>query len=47
MFIYLNLIIFLSILFRPQKDMYYDFDLEKLDIDRENDKKKMQARQSM
>ncbi|XP_005089175.1 transcription elongation factor SPT6 isoform X2 [Aplysia californica] len=33
-------------LWRPQKDVYYDYDQEKLDIDKENDKKKLQARQT-
>ncbi|KAL3856432.1 hypothetical protein ACJMK2_011193 [Sinanodonta woodiana] len=31
---------------KPQKDMYYDFDMEKEDISKEEDKKKQQARQS-
>ncbi|RUS83311.1 hypothetical protein EGW08_008933 [Elysia chlorotica] len=33
-------------MWRPQKDVYYDYDTEKADIDKENDMKKLQARQT-
>ncbi|GFO10563.1 LOW QUALITY PROTEIN: transcription elongation factor spt6, partial [Plakobranchus ocellatus] len=33
-------------MWRPQKDVYYDYDAEKIDTDKENDMKKLQARQT-
>ena len=31
---------------RPQKDTYYDYSIEEKEIEKENDKKEQQARQS-
>ncbi|XP_055861753.1 transcription elongation factor SPT6 [Biomphalaria glabrata] len=33
-------------IWRPQKDVYYDYDTEKANIDKEQEKKKLQARQT-
>ncbi|KAH9503861.1 Transcription elongation factor SPT6 [Bulinus truncatus] len=33
-------------MWRPQKDVYYDYDTEKAEVDKENEKKKLQARQT-
>ena len=31
---------------RPAKDLYYDYDLEQREVEKEQEKKKLQARQS-
>ena len=37
---------YLFVVFRLQKDAYYDYEREELDVKKEQDKKQKQARQS-